>query len=143
MPFHVSLVGRKNLSREIYRQHVRAILDGRMRPGERLTPSRELAKALAVSRMTVNVAYERLAGEGFVISRQGAGTYVSDTVVRTPRSPARQSVCGALQPRPIWEASWLPVISSLQQGARFDFRCGLADATLFPHRAWQRSVLRR
>src|SRR5688500_5617805 len=76
MPFHVSLVGRKNLSREIYRQIARAILDGRLRPGDRLSPSRELADALDVSRMTVNVAYEQLAGEGFVTSRQGAGTFV-------------------------------------------------------------------
>ena len=74
MSFHVSLAGRKNLSREIYRQISRAILEGRLRPGDRLSPSRELAEALDVSRMTVNVAYERLASEGFVTSRQGAGT---------------------------------------------------------------------
>ena len=48
MSFHVSLVGRKHLSREIYRQTARAILDGRLRPGDRLSPSRELAAALAV-----------------------------------------------------------------------------------------------
>ena len=35
MSFHVSLVGRKNLSREIYRQISRAILEGRLRPGDR------------------------------------------------------------------------------------------------------------
>jgi len=56
MVFHVSLVGRKNLSGELYRQIRRAILDGRLRPGDRLSPSRDLARALAISRMTVIVA---------------------------------------------------------------------------------------
>ena len=63
---HVSLVGRKDLSGEIYRQVRRAILDRQLRPGDRLPPSRELARALAVARATVTVAYERLAAEGFV-----------------------------------------------------------------------------
>jgi DNA-binding GntR family transcriptional regulator len=80
MAFHVSLVGRKNLSGEIYRQIRRAILDGRLRPGDRLSPSRDLARALAISRMTVIVAYQRLASEGSVTSRLGAGTFVSDRV---------------------------------------------------------------
>jgi len=56
MAFHVSLAGRNDLSGEIYRQIRRAILDGRLRPGDRLSPSRELARSLAVSRMTVTVA---------------------------------------------------------------------------------------
>lgn len=58
--FHVSLVGRKDLCGEIYRQIRRAVLDQRLRPGDRLPPSRELARALVVSRATVTVAYERL-----------------------------------------------------------------------------------
>jgi GntR family transcriptional regulator / MocR family aminotransferase len=41
MAFHVSLVGRKDFSGEIYRQ-VR-ILNRRLRPGDRMPPSRELA----------------------------------------------------------------------------------------------------
>lgn len=140
MPFHVSLVGRKNLSREIYRQIARAILDGRLRSGDRLSPSRELAEALAVSRMTVNVAYEQLAGEGFVTSRPGAGTFVSKLVAHAGREPAKRQSSGALQPRPIWKS--IPVLTPFTQPARFDFRTGLPDASLFPHRAWQRSVVR-
>jgi len=68
MEFHVSLIDRKDLSGEIYRQIRRAIVDGRLRPGEFLPPSRELARRLSVARTTVTVAYDRLAGEGFVSS---------------------------------------------------------------------------
>ncbi|HEY7879545.1 MAG TPA: winged helix-turn-helix domain-containing protein, partial [Streptosporangiaceae bacterium] len=72
MELHVSLVGRDDLTGEIYRQLRRAILDGRLPPGERLPPTRELARRLAVSRSTVTVAYDRLTGEGFLSGRPGA-----------------------------------------------------------------------
>src|SRR5262249_53908446 len=73
-PFHVSLVERRDLSGEIYRQVRSAILDRRLRPGDRLPPSRELARDLVVARATVTVAYERLASEGLVAFRERAGT---------------------------------------------------------------------
>ncbi len=139
MPFHVSLVGRKNLSREIYRQIVRAILDQRLSPGVRLTPSRDLAKSLSVSRMTVTLAYERLTGEGFVTSRQGAGTFVSESVARIAREPAKRLSSAGIKARPIWRSI---VPFSFGQPARYDFRTGLPDASLFPHRAWYRAVAR-
>ena len=62
MDFHVSLVGRNDLSGEIYRQLRRAIVNGRLRRGELLPPTRELAQHLSVARTTVPVAYDRLAG---------------------------------------------------------------------------------
>ena len=80
MEVHVSLVGRKDLTGEIYRQLRRAILDGRLPPGSRLPATRELARRLNVSRTTVTVAYDRLTGEGFITSRVGAGTFVGDDV---------------------------------------------------------------
>src|SRR5437762_5833445 len=75
---HVSLIGRKELSGEIYRQLRRAIVDGRLRPGESLPPSRELARGLSVSRTTVTVAYDRLAGEGFVTARVRSEEHTSE-----------------------------------------------------------------
>jgi GntR family transcriptional regulator / MocR family aminotransferase len=138
MPFHVSLVGRKNLSREIHHQIARAILDGRLQPGDSLSSSRELAKALDVSRMTVNVAYERLAGEGFVVTRQGAGTFVSDAVARVASAGSKRQAASAIQARAIWHGVGLPTFFARR--ARYDFRTGLPDARLFPHRAWRRSM---
>jgi GntR family transcriptional regulator/MocR family aminotransferase len=140
MAFHVSLVGRKNLSGEIYRQIRRAILEGRLRPGDRLSPSRDLARALAVSRTTVIVAYERLASEGFVTSRLGAGTFVSDRVRSGIRGKARTRSEGALQPRVIWEP--ISLLSAFEHPAAFDFRTGIPDPSLFPHRTWRRLVAR-
>lgn len=140
MEFHVSLIGRKDLSGEIYRQLRRAILDGRLRPGDPLPPTRELALGLRVSRTTVTVAYDRLGAEGFVVSRVGAGTFVSQTVRRTlPETKAYRGE-GALQPRAVWDA--IPLVAPFARHARFEFRSGLPDASLFPHDRWRRLLAR-
>jgi GntR family transcriptional regulator/MocR family aminotransferase len=139
MEFHVSLTGRKDLSGEIYRQLRRAIVDGRLRPGDHLPPSRELSHSLGVSRTTVTVAYDRLAGESFVTSRVGAGTFVSEHVARMPRESKRQGE-GVLQARPVWGTFGLS--NAFARHAPFDFRTGLPDGSLFPHKTWRRLIAR-
>ena len=47
------------------------------RPGERLPGVRELAKQEGISLVTARNVYQHLVGKGLVISRQGAGTFVS------------------------------------------------------------------
>lgn len=140
MTLHISLIGRKDLSGEIYRQIRRAILAGRLRPGDRLPPSRELARELAVSRMTVIVAYERLDSEGFITSRLGAGTFVSGLVSGGESPPTRRRSRGALRPRAIWDS--ISLATAFDYPAEFDFRTGIPDASLFPHEAWRRLVAR-
>jgi GntR family transcriptional regulator/MocR family aminotransferase len=54
-----------------------AILDGRLPSGRRLPATRALAERLEVSRNTVLAAYDHLIAEGYLETRQGAGTYVS------------------------------------------------------------------
>ena len=51
------------------------IVDGRMLPGSRLPAERLLAVALGLSRSTVTAAYDQLRGEGYLVSRQGSGTF--------------------------------------------------------------------
>ncbi|MFG1478980.1 PLP-dependent aminotransferase family protein [Xanthobacter sp. V4C-4] len=58
--------------------HVRARIAARqLTPGARLPSVRRAAEALAVSVSTVVEAYDRLAAEGVIRSRPGAGFYVS------------------------------------------------------------------
>jgi GntR family transcriptional regulator/MocR family aminotransferase len=142
MELHISLVGRKDLSGEIYRQLRRAILEGQLRPGDPLPPSRELARQLTVSRTTVTGVYDRLAGEGFVTSRVGAGTVVSEHLAAARSRPKSKRIGDALRARPIWDAIRLPPMV-FAQPARFDFRSGLPDAALFPHDTWRRLMVRQ
>jgi GntR family transcriptional repressor for pyruvate dehydrogenase complex len=56
----------------------RRILEGSLKPGDRLPPERELAVELGVSRPSLREAIQKLASKGMVQSRQGGGTYVTD-----------------------------------------------------------------
>jgi GntR family transcriptional regulator / MocR family aminotransferase len=135
---HVSLEGRGDLTARIYRQLLDAILDGRLRTGERLPPSRELAQRLDVARNTVAVAYERLTAEGFLTARVGDGTYVSDEAPAATR-PRRAPRGSQVRPRRIWET--MPV-QLAKPAAAYNFNVGLPDVGLFPLETWRRLVAR-
>jgi GntR family transcriptional repressor for pyruvate dehydrogenase complex len=61
----------------------RRILEGSLKPGDRLPPERELAVELGVSRPSLREAIQKLASKGMVHSRQGGGTYVTDSLNST------------------------------------------------------------
>jgi GntR family transcriptional regulator / MocR family aminotransferase len=140
MELHVSLEGRKNLSREIYRQVRSAIVDGRLRPGDPLPPTREMARRLGVARMTVTIAYDRLAGEGFILSRVGSGTFVNEHVANTRTTSREPRASGVLRPRPFWNS--IRATNLFAERVPFDFRTGVPDATLFPYDAWRKLLAR-
>jgi DNA-binding transcriptional MocR family regulator len=53
------------------------VLDGRVPLGVRLPAERELAARLAISRTTVTTAYDALREQGYLVTRQGAGTFAA------------------------------------------------------------------
>lgn len=55
-----------------------AILSGRFKPGDQLPTVRQLAVELSINYNTVNKAYMDLEREGFIISRRGRGTFISE-----------------------------------------------------------------
>jgi GntR family transcriptional regulator/MocR family aminotransferase len=62
---------------QITRALRRMIQDGVLPFDHRLPPTRELARDLGCSRNIVLLAYEQLVLEGYLVTRQGAGTFVS------------------------------------------------------------------
>ncbi|WP_410590002.1 PLP-dependent aminotransferase family protein [Amycolatopsis sp. lyj-23] len=138
MDFHVSLAGRGDLSVRIYRQLRDAVLDGRLRAGERLPPTRELARRLSVSRNTVAVAYDRLTADGFLTGRVGAGTFVS-AELPAPKPREAPSARGP-QPTAVWRSLPSPAVEGAEPV--FDFRVGIPDVTLFPLDTWRRLLAR-
>ena len=62
---------------ELFEQLREAIVSGRLAAGDRLPPTREVADQIAVSRSTVTTVYGRLAAEGYIEGRAGAGSFVS------------------------------------------------------------------
>ncbi|MBZ9870334.1 PLP-dependent aminotransferase family protein [Mesorhizobium sp. BR1-1-9] len=86
------------LNEQLFEQLRCWIRDGVVASGARLPPSRVMAEELGLSRSTVVLAYERLATEGYVARRMGAGTFVEHMLPEDhqPRSdPARAPASGS------------------------------------------------
>jgi GntR family transcriptional regulator / MocR family aminotransferase len=124
------------LSRQIYRDVRMAIITGRVRRGDRLPATRDLARRLDVSRNTVALAFEWLVAEGLVSGRRGAGTFVegdpTQRETRTGGAPIRH--------RAIWDSIALP---AARPAFRYDFTVGSPDARLFPYEDWRRVLARQ
>jgi GntR family transcriptional regulator/MocR family aminotransferase len=128
---------RRPLHAQLYEGYRAAILEGRLRAGQRLPSTRSLARDLEVSRIPVVSAFEQLVAEGFVESKVGAGSFVSralapggETAPKPRPGPRR------LPPeRPTCAAPWMG-----PQGA---FRVGHPALDEFPAELWSRLVARR
>ena len=68
------------LQLRIARAIAQAIRGGRLKPGEALPGSRELADQVGVHRNTVMLAFQELIAEGWVVGQRGSGTFVADRV---------------------------------------------------------------
>jgi len=82
----------------------RDIRRGRLRAGQKLPSSRALCEMLSVHRNTALSAYEELQAQGYVVTRQARGTYVTDELPeeepgrRAPRKSARPVALRLAQP---------------------------------------------
>lgn len=65
----------------------RVIADGRLKPGDKLPPERELASALGVSRTSVRDAIRSLQVAGLLEPRQGEGTVIRELSTETLVAP--------------------------------------------------------
>ncbi|MBU9767150.1 PLP-dependent aminotransferase family protein [Mycobacterium sp. TNTM28] len=96
------------------------IRSGKLGTDMRLPPSRILATDLGLARNTVAEAYAELAAEGWLASRQGAGTWVARTTAPRP----------APRPRRVTAAP------------RHNLMPGSPDVSEFPRSAWLTSARR-
>lgn len=119
-----------SLQQQLYDRIRSAIAEGRLAPGERLPSTRALAGDLAVARGTVEAAYARLAGEGYVLARGAAGTVVSPAL-RLPPEPPRRPADRSPAPR------GRPAV-----GSPLAFRMGLPALDKFPRTLWARLAAR-
>ena len=130
-----------------------AIIDGRLQAGAPLPATRLLADDLGVSRGVVVEAYQRLADEGLVSARPGAGTRVLGISRPAPRprgEPRRALALGmeptTVRPEPAAtrpELAERPDPALLPQRwrarAEIDLSPGVPDLSGFPRAAWLRA----
>ncbi len=110
----------------VYRQIADGILaataTGRLAPGDRLPPTRELAQALQVNRNTVVSAYELLAAGNHIHSRTGRGTFIADpesAEAEANRAPAGEPNGPAMTGDPAAD-DWFSAFSETVDGPGID-----------------------
>lgn len=119
-----------SIQQQLY-DHLRAaIIEGRTQAGERLPSTRSLAAQLNIARGTVDLAYARLAEEGYIVARGQRGTIVSPELHPESLSSARAR-----------RATW---VSHYQRGDDYalPFRLGVPALDLFPRKVWSRLAAR-
>ncbi len=121
------------------------VRSGRLRAGEAVPASRELAAQLGVSRTVILRAYELLTANGLLTARQGSGTRVAERAAGERPGPGPAGV--ALAPQPplatdrgdaLWQP-WEPPPMH-HPGAALDFRHGTPALANFPVSRWRQSV---
>ncbi|HEV2677942.1 MAG TPA: PLP-dependent aminotransferase family protein [Aliidongia sp.] len=114
--------------RQLYRRISAAVLDGTLAIGARLPSARSLASQLGIARGTVEAAYGQLAGEGYIIGRGAAGTFVAAVAVVGRNLP----VPAPAIPRAMGSA-----------GGPLPFQMGLPALDRFPRKLWSRLAARQ
>ncbi|MGI9413479.1 MAG: PLP-dependent aminotransferase family protein, partial [Hyphomicrobiales bacterium] len=117
---------------QLFEQARDLILEGRLKPRQRLPSSRALARDLGVSRTTTLAAYEQLASEGYIEGRAGSGIYVASELPEDLLS-ARGPIVG-LGPG----AAQAPAAPTRPAAAPFD--AGMPETRGFPFAEWSRQL---
>lgn len=73
-------IRQRRLSDDIVAQLESMILEGTLKPGERLPAERALAEQFGVSRPSLREAIQKLVAKGLLVSRQGGGNYVATSL---------------------------------------------------------------
>jgi len=144
--------GPKPLYRQIYDAYRTAIVEGSLRPGQRIPSTRVLAAELEVSRFPVLNAYDQLLAEGYFESRVGAGTVVSSSLPDLFTSSASTSAGPLLAARSVPRPGPRPVAhrcSLLLHREIFPWPLGFGAFAVgqvafdqFPLQVWSRLVAR-
>jgi GntR family transcriptional regulator/MocR family aminotransferase len=142
-------------SRTLYLQLKAAIVDGRLRLGAKLPPTRRAKTFFGVSRNTAAEAYDRLKGDGYVVARHGSGSYVADTLPVSPRGvPRRTNASSDQRLNPFWlqrEVTgavnfWRDTSEHSPSAAsrkEIDFRPCMVESRLFPFDVFRRSMVKQ
>ena len=150
LPFTVISINRSApvpLYRQLYSEFRSAILTGRLKAGNNLPPTRELANELGISRNTVMIAYDQLLSEGYTEGHVGSGTWVTNMLPEemlqsrpiAAQAPHDIPKRNALSKRGEKLVSALPPVRGRQGPAKLlPFRMAFPDLASFPFDVWTR-----
>ena len=135
-----------DLHQRIQRALRALILDGALAPGLKLPATRVLAKSLGVARDTVENAYVQLHRDGFIVRREGSGSYVCEAIGAELRGASRRRQAQAVKTSQAAPGAGLSQRGRmiLDSGGVNDqqvikaFATGLPETRSFPTDVWER-----
>ena len=119
---------RGTLCRRLYECIKSDVLSGKLSAGEKLPSKRSLARNLGVSAITVENAYDQLIAEGYAISEQRRGYYVSEYA-------SKRKEIGNHATSPTWG-----VAPKGEERLYFDFSSNQTENANFPFSVWARML---
>jgi GntR family transcriptional regulator / MocR family aminotransferase len=142
--FHLDPKAGATLQTQLRQMLVAAIREGQLPPGSALPSCRKLAETLEVARNTVALAYQDLVEEGFLVSRQRSGYFVSQEIDPAHLAPAPGEPV-LLAPSPDWMLRLRRRPSTQRnivkprnwQDYKYPFIYGQFDPALFPIADWR------
>ena len=124
---------------QVYEQFREMILNKRLRPGDRLPASRNLAKELGVSRVIVSQGFEQLMMEGYIVGKTGSGTFVAsiipDVVLNAPKIETIRE--REIQPGDLTIDEKRNLLSVREKTEVRPFQMGEPSLDQFPYKTWQ------
>jgi GntR family transcriptional regulator / MocR family aminotransferase len=137
------------LHQQLYRQIRDEIASGSFNDNSsRLPSSRTLAADFGVSRFTVNLALSRLHAEGYLQSKVGSGTFISEALPETFLSARATKAAAAPTERPARLSNRVREIPDHRAGKQFDYGIAgppgvsfvpaVAALDEFPIEVWER-----
>ena len=124
----------------VYRQIASAIGTRLLRPGQPVPSTRTLASRWGISRGVVELAFERLAQEGYLQATVGQGTYVSNTLPETYLQAIAVPATSAAVAAANFAVTQDPMAPAVRAGQPFVAR--LPDTTTFDLKLWRASIAR-
>jgi GntR family transcriptional regulator / MocR family aminotransferase len=132
--------GAAPIHEQIYARFRAMIEQGQISPGQRVSSLRALAIELGVARGTVQVAYDRLLGEGYLVARGPAGTFVSEHIAPA-RPGSAKGAPAAANPLPTQDPS--EAVIEMDGGSAAPLQLGLPALDEFPRKLWARLMARQ
>lgn len=77
---------------QIKKAMIEQIMNGELKEDEALPSIRNLAQDIKISVMTIKKAYDELESEGYIISRQGKGTFVAPKNTELAKEQANKDI---------------------------------------------------
>ncbi|MFE3838182.1 PLP-dependent aminotransferase family protein [Pseudogemmobacter sonorensis] len=126
------------LQTQLRQSIIGAIHAGRMRPGQKMAPSRALARHLGIARNTVTAVYDELVARGYLVARPRQGCFVAAAPVTAdapPEPSGGPNWEGLMRRRP---SHLLHIVKpSDWHSYEFPFIYGQVDPKLFPLNIWR------